>query len=108
MVTGGWRGIGRAVAERLADGQAVIAEFDLDVLDRILCTNVGGTFVVNQLAARRVRAGGAIVNFSSSVEKIAPARPSSFAPPGVLAPAHCRPDAHSRSRTRVPERTAKP
>jgi NAD(P)-dependent dehydrogenase (short-subunit alcohol dehydrogenase family) len=44
MVTGGWRGIGRAVAERLADGQAVIAEFDLDVLDRILrgaCARAG-------------------------------------------------------------------
>ena len=50
---------------------APIAEFDLDALDRILRTNVRGTFVVNQLAARRVRAGGAIVNFSSSVKKIA-------------------------------------
>jgi len=50
---------------------APIAEFDLDALDRLLRTNVRGTFVVNQLAARRVRAGGAIVNFSSSVKKIA-------------------------------------
>jgi 3-oxoacyl-[acyl-carrier protein] reductase len=33
--------------------------------------NVRGTFVVNQQAARRVRAGGAIVNFSSSVKKVA-------------------------------------
>jgi 3-oxoacyl-[acyl-carrier protein] reductase len=46
---------------------APLADFDLGVLDRMLRTNVRGTFVVNQQAARRVRAGGAIVNFSSSV-----------------------------------------
>jgi 3-oxoacyl-[acyl-carrier protein] reductase len=46
---------------------APLAEFDLGVLDRMLRTNVRGTFVVNQQAARRVRPGGAIVNFSSSV-----------------------------------------
>jgi 3-oxoacyl-[acyl-carrier protein] reductase len=46
---------------------APLADFDLDVLDRMLRTNIRGTFVVNQQAARRVRAGGAIVNFSSSV-----------------------------------------
>jgi 3-oxoacyl-[acyl-carrier protein] reductase len=34
-------------------------------------TNVRGTFVVSQQAARRVRQGGAIVNFSSSVTNIA-------------------------------------
>jgi 3-oxoacyl-[acyl-carrier protein] reductase len=34
-------------------------------------TNIRGTFVVNQLAAKRVRDGGAIVNFSSSVVKLA-------------------------------------
>jgi hypothetical protein len=47
-----------------------IAEFDLDVLDRMSRTNIRGTFVVNQQAARRVRAGGAIINFSSSVKKV--------------------------------------
>jgi 3-oxoacyl-[acyl-carrier protein] reductase len=46
---------------------APLADFDLDVLDQMLRTNVRGTFVVNQQAARRVRPGGAIVNFSSSV-----------------------------------------
>jgi 3-oxoacyl-[acyl-carrier protein] reductase len=46
---------------------APLADFDLGVLDRMLRTNVRGTFVVNQQAARRVRPGGAIVNFSSSV-----------------------------------------
>ena len=46
---------------------APLADFDLAVLDRMLRTNVRGTFVVNQQAARRVRPGGAIINFSSSV-----------------------------------------
>lgn len=48
-----------------------IAELDLDEFDRIHRTNVRGTFVVDQQAARRVRSGGAIVNFSTSVGKIA-------------------------------------
>ena len=48
-----------------------LADFDLDDLDGMIRTNVRGTFVVDQLAARRVRNGGAIVNFSSSVVKIA-------------------------------------
>ena len=46
-----------------------VADFDLDDLDRMHRTNIRGTFVVDQLAARRVRDGGAIVNFSSSVVK---------------------------------------
>lgn len=50
---------------------APLAELDLDDLDRMLRTNVRGTFVVSQQAARRVRAGGAIINFSTSVTKIA-------------------------------------
>ncbi|HWN32155.1 MAG TPA: SDR family oxidoreductase, partial [Pseudonocardia sp.] len=36
-------------------------------LDRQLRTNVRGTFVVDQQAARRLRPGGAIINFSTSV-----------------------------------------
>ena len=47
-----------------------LADFDLDVLDRMHRTNIRGTFVVDQLAARRVRDGGAIVNFSTSVRKL--------------------------------------
>jgi 3-oxoacyl-[acyl-carrier protein] reductase len=39
--------------------------------DRMYRTNVRGTFVVSQQAARRVRNGGAIINFSTSVTKIA-------------------------------------
>ena len=46
---------------------APLVELDLAVLDRMHRTNIRGTFVVCQQAARRVRAGGAIVNFSSSV-----------------------------------------
>jgi 3-oxoacyl-[acyl-carrier protein] reductase len=48
-----------------------LAELKLDDFDRMHRTNVRGAFVVSQQAARRVRAGGAIVNFSSSVAKIA-------------------------------------
>jgi 3-oxoacyl-[acyl-carrier protein] reductase len=48
-----------------------LVDFDLDVLDRMHRTNIRGTFVVDQQAARRVRPGGAIINFSSSVVKIA-------------------------------------
>jgi 3-oxoacyl-[acyl-carrier protein] reductase len=46
---------------------ATIAELDLAELDALHRTNIRGTFVVNQQAARRVRADGAIINFSSSV-----------------------------------------
>ena len=48
-----------------------LADFDLDDLDRMHRTNIRGTFVVDQLAAKRVREGGAIINFSSSVVKLA-------------------------------------
>jgi 3-oxoacyl-[acyl-carrier protein] reductase len=44
-----------------------VAETDFDALDRMHRTNIRGTFVVDQQAARRVRDGGAILNFSSSV-----------------------------------------
>ncbi|MFG2383801.1 SDR family oxidoreductase [Streptomyces avermitilis] len=46
---------------------APIAELDLDELDALHRTNVRGTFVVGQQAARRLRPGGALVNFSTSV-----------------------------------------
>jgi 3-oxoacyl-[acyl-carrier protein] reductase len=47
-----------------------LATLDLDDLDRMHRTNIRGTFVVSQQAARRVRGGGAIVNFSTSVAKL--------------------------------------
>lgn len=49
---------------------APIAEMDLVTFDRVQRTNVRGTFVVNQLAARKLRKGGAIVNFSTSVTRL--------------------------------------
>jgi len=42
-------------------------------------TNVRGTFVVSQQAARRVRKGGAIINFSTSVTKLAAPSYSAYA-----------------------------
>ena len=49
---------------------APIAELDLDDLDRMHRINIRGSFVVAQLAANRVRSGGAVINFSSSVTKL--------------------------------------
>jgi 3-oxoacyl-[acyl-carrier protein] reductase len=46
-----------------------IAAFELDDLDRMHRTNIRGTFVVSQQAANRLRRGGAIVNFSTSVTR---------------------------------------
>jgi 3-oxoacyl-[acyl-carrier protein] reductase len=48
-----------------------LVDADLDEVDRMHRTNIRGTFVVCQQAARRVRAGGAIINFSSTVVKLA-------------------------------------
>ena len=50
---------------------APLADLDLDVFDRVVRTNLRGTFVVNQQSIRRVRSGGAIINFSSSVLALA-------------------------------------
>ncbi|MEY9838116.1 SDR family oxidoreductase [Streptacidiphilus sp. EB103A] len=47
-----------------------IATLNLDDLDRMHRTNIRGTFVVSQQAARRVRPGGAIINFSTSVTSL--------------------------------------
>jgi len=46
---------------------APLVDFDLAVLDAMFRTNIRGTFVVDQQAARRLRSGGTIINFSSSV-----------------------------------------
>jgi len=48
-----------------------IAELDLADLDALYRTNIRGTFVVDQQAARRLRRGGSLVNFSSSVVGLA-------------------------------------
>ncbi|MEW9530991.1 SDR family oxidoreductase [Microbispora sp. NPDC049125] len=54
-----------------------LVDLDLSVLDQVLRTNIRGTFVVDQQAARRLRPGGAIINFSSSITR--------FARPGYIA-----------------------
>jgi 3-oxoacyl-[acyl-carrier protein] reductase len=54
-----------------------LVDLDLADLDAIHRVNVRGTFVVDQQAARRVRAGGSIVNVSTSMVR--------FAPPGLSA-----------------------
>jgi 3-oxoacyl-[acyl-carrier protein] reductase len=48
-----------------------LAELDLADLDRMHRTNIRGTFVVSREAAKRLRPGGALINFSSSVVKLA-------------------------------------
>ncbi|MEU1598306.1 SDR family oxidoreductase [Streptomyces sp. NPDC005708] len=47
-----------------------IAALALDDLDRMHRTNIRGTFVVSQQAARRLRRGGALINFSTSVTRL--------------------------------------
>lgn len=49
---------------------STVAELDLADLDRMHRTNIRGTFVVSQQAAKRVRSGGAIVNFSTSQTRL--------------------------------------
>jgi 3-oxoacyl-[acyl-carrier protein] reductase len=49
---------------------APLVELDLTDIDRMLRTNVRGTFVVSRLAARSLRPGGALINVSSSVTRL--------------------------------------
>jgi len=49
---------------------APLQSLDLADLDRMHRTNIRGTFIISQQAARRVRPGGAIINFSTSVSKL--------------------------------------
>ncbi len=49
---------------------APLVELDLADFDRMHRTNVRGTFVVAQQAARRLRPGGALVTFSTSVGRL--------------------------------------
>ena len=58
---------------------APLADLDLEVLDRVLRSNLRGTFVVAQQSVRRVRPGGAIINFSSSVLGLALPNYSAYA-----------------------------
>ena len=56
-----------------------LEDLDLGEFDRIVRTNLRGTFVVDQQAVRRVRRGGAIINFSSSVTRLAPPAYAAYA-----------------------------
>ncbi|MGI5211838.1 SDR family oxidoreductase [Plantactinospora sp. CA-290183] len=47
-----------------------VAQLDLDEFDRMHRTNLRGTFVVAREAISRLRAGGAIINFSTSVTRL--------------------------------------
>jgi 3-oxoacyl-[acyl-carrier protein] reductase len=49
---------------------APVMDMALDAFDRMHRTNVRGTFVVSQLAARKLRSSGALINFSSSVTRL--------------------------------------
>jgi 3-oxoacyl-[acyl-carrier protein] reductase len=50
---------------------APVADLDLDDLDRTLQVNVRGTFAMAQQAVRRLRTGGSVVLFSTSVVGLA-------------------------------------
>jgi 3-oxoacyl-[acyl-carrier protein] reductase len=68
---------------------APLADLDLDVFDRVVRTNLRGTFVVDQQAVGRVRSGGAIINFSSSVVGLAlPTYSAYTATKGAAGPGH--------------------
>ncbi|MDP4510742.1 SDR family oxidoreductase [Nonomuraea turcica] len=47
-----------------------VAQLDLDEFDRMHRTNVRGTFVVAREAVGRLREGGAIINFSTSITRL--------------------------------------
>jgi 3-oxoacyl-[acyl-carrier protein] reductase len=49
---------------------APIAELSPEVFDQVQRTNVRGTFLVDQQAARRLRPGGAIINISTSITRL--------------------------------------
>jgi 3-oxoacyl-[acyl-carrier protein] reductase len=49
---------------------APLVEMSLEDFDRMHRVNVRGAFVVSQLAARRLRPGGALINFSTSITRL--------------------------------------
>jgi 3-oxoacyl-[acyl-carrier protein] reductase len=56
-----------------------LVDMDMADFDAIHRVNVRGTFVVNQQAARRLRAGGSIVNVSTSMVQFAPPELTAYA-----------------------------
>lgn len=49
---------------------SAVVETELAVFDQVQRINLRGTFIVDQQAARRVRPGGAIINFSTSMTRL--------------------------------------
>ena len=49
---------------------STVVETELAVFDQVQRINLRGTFIVDQQAARRVRTGGAIINFSTSMTRL--------------------------------------
>lgn len=47
-----------------------IISLNLNDLDQMYHTNIRGTFVASQQAARRIRTGGAIINFSTTITRL--------------------------------------
>ncbi len=56
-----------------------LVEIDFADFDRMLRINVRGAFIVTQLAARRIRVGGAIINVSTTVTRLASPTYSAYA-----------------------------
>ena len=52
-------------------GMTTLADTDDDLFDRLVAINLKGTFNTMRIAARKLRQGGRIVNFSSSVTALA-------------------------------------
>jgi 3-oxoacyl-[acyl-carrier protein] reductase len=53
-------------------GHRILGAYDLNAIDAVQRPNVRGIFIVNRQAAREVREGGAIVNFSGPVGRAFP------------------------------------
>ena len=62
---------------------STVQELDLSDFDRMMKTNVRGTFVVSQLAAQRVAQGGALINFSTSQTRLQHPTYAAYAAPHV-------------------------
>jgi len=66
-----WGGVDVVVHSAGRMTLSTLAELDLAELDALHRTNIRGSFVVNQQAARQVRPGGSIINLSTSVVALA-------------------------------------
>jgi 3-oxoacyl-[acyl-carrier protein] reductase len=77
-VVGRFGGVDVVVHTAGINRPAALVDLDLADFDAIHRVNVRGTFVVDQQAARHVRGGGAIVNVSSHVVRLAPPALSAY------------------------------